>query len=201
MRYLWAFGLALSLSLGGAVAAPAVVPPDQVLQHTADDMLFALRARPQYLRQHPEALRQLVESILVPHVDLELLARFVLGRHWREISESQQQRFTLGFKDMLIRFYATSMLEYLDYSVKFYPTAIHEGDKLAVVRSVFMHNGQKKIEVNYRVALRDGQWRAFDVTIDNVSIVTNYRASFDSVIRQQGMEALLSKIQTWNKRE
>jgi len=135
----------------------------------------------------------------VPHVDLELLARFVLGKHWRTISEQQRQHFTYAFKDMLIRFYATSMLEYLDYNVRFYPLVLEPGEKLAVVRSEFYRGTQKSVEVNYRVALREGQWRAFDVTIDNISLVTNYRASFDTIIRQEGMDALLNKMDTWNR--
>jgi len=182
-----------------ALRAEPVVPPDRMLAQTADEMLTVLRARQQELRKDPVELRRLVEEILVPHVDLELLARFVLGKHWRMITEQQRRQFTYAFKDMLIRFYAASMLEYLDYNVRFFPLQLQPEEKLAVVRSEFYRGTQKTVEVNYRVALRDGQWKAFDVTIDNISIVTNYRASFDTIVRQEGMEALLKKMDTWNR--
>jgi len=178
--------------------AAEIMPPDKMLEQTAEQMFTVLRARQQALRQDPVELRRLVEDILVPHVDLELLARFVLGKHWRQISEPQRQHFTYAFKDMLIRFYATSMLEYLDYNVRFYPLVLRPGEKLAVVRSQFYRGTQKTVEVNYRVALRGGQWKAFDVTIENISVVTNYRASFDTIIRQEGMDALLKKMDKWN---
>jgi phospholipid transport system substrate-binding protein len=199
---LWLACLALSLILPALpLRADPVVPPDKMLEQTADEMLTVLRARQEELRQDPEELHRLVEAILVPHVDLVLLARFVLGRHWRTISEQQRYRFTYAFKDMLIRFYAASMLEYLDYNVRFFPVALREGERLAVVRSQFYRGTQKTLEVNYRVALRNGQWKVFDVTIDNISVVTNYRASFDSIIRQEGMDALLDKMAHWNRNE
>jgi phospholipid transport system substrate-binding protein len=152
------------------------------------------------LRGNTPELYRLVEEILVPHVDLVLLARFVLGKHWRGASAEQRRHFTYAFKDMLIRFYATSMLEYLDYQVRFFPVTLQPGDKLTVVRSEFYRGSQQPIAVNYRVALRDGQWKVFDVTIDNISVVTNYRGSFDSLIREEGLDALLAKMDDWNSR-
>jgi phospholipid transport system substrate-binding protein len=200
VRYLWGLCLGLVL-LGPAYSASAdeVVPPDRMLEQTAHEMLTVLRQRQQELRGNTAELYRLVEDILVPHVDLELLARFVLGKHWRNATEEQRTRFTYAFKDMLIRFYATSMLEYLDYQVRFFPVTLSPGDKLTVVRSEFYRGHQAPIAVNYRVALRDGEWKAFDVTIDNISVVTNYRGSFDSIIQNEGLESLLRQMDAWNQ--
>lgn len=198
MRYLWGLGLVL-LGLSWSLAADEVVPPDRMLEQTADLMLTTLRQRQDELRGNTPELYRLVEEILVPHVDLELLARFVLGKHWRNATAQQRTRFTYAFKDMLIRFYATSMLEYLDYQVRFFPVVIGPGERNTVVRSEFYRGHQTPVAVNYRVALRDGEWKVFDVTIDNISVVTNYRGSFASIIEKEGLDSLLQQIDNWNQ--
>ncbi|MBD3669532.1 MAG: ABC transporter substrate-binding protein [Gammaproteobacteria bacterium] len=202
MRYLWGSLLLLSLALAFAAEGPeSVEPPVQMLERVAGDMLSTLRRRKTELRDNPAQLRREVETTLVPHVDLELLSRFVLGRHWRTATPEQRQRFSQGFKDMLIRFYASSMLEYGDYDVRFYPLRLEPEQRHAVVRSEFYRGRQTTAAVNYRVVLRDGQWKVYDVTIDNISVVTNYRGSFDAILKREGMEALLQKMEHWNQSE
>lgn len=198
MRYLSLLGL-LWLPLSLPVQAE-VTPPDVVVERTADEMLTVLRQRKEELRGRPEAIRALVEQILVPRVDLELMSRYALGVHWRELSPEQRQRFTTAFKDMLIRFYASSMLEYLDYQVRFFPLRMQPDDRITTVRSQFYLGQKPPIDVNYRVALRGGQWKAFDVMIDNISVVTSYRGSFQSTIAKEGFDVLLQKMESWGSK-
>ncbi len=196
-RLRWS-GMALVLLLVPQ-AALGVEPPDVMLERVAGQMLSALRENDSELRADSRRLRRLVDELLVPHVDLELVARRVLGRQWRRASQEQRERFTREFKEMLIRFYSSALLEYAGFRFRFHPVRLKEGARRALVRSEVMRSGGSPHQVNYSVALRGGQWKVYDVTIDGVSVVITYRSSFAEEIRRGGLDALLEKMALWNR--
>jgi len=181
----------------GAVAEQQ--SPREMLQAAAEQMLAALHERDTELRKDPQKLYALVDELLVPHVDMEVVSRWVLGKYWRSATPEQRARFAEEFKRMLIRFYSSALLEYADFRFKFYPVKLKKGQRRAVVRSEVMRTGGPPHTVSYRVILRKNGWKVYDVIIDGVSVVTTYRSSFSEEIRRGGLDGLLEKMAKWNR--
>ena len=175
--------------------------PEVMLEQAAEQMLAALREHDSELRNDPQQLHALVDEVLVPHVDLQVVSRWVLGKYWRTATPEQRRRFAEEFKKMLIRFYSSALLEYADFKFRFYPPRMKKGARRAVVRSDVMRSGGPPHSVNYSLIWRDGQWKVYDVTIDGVSVVTTYRSSFAEEIRHGGLDGLLKKMTEWNRQE
>lgn len=175
--------------------------PEKMLEQAAEQMLSALREQDAQLRGNPRKLHALVEEVLVPHVDLEALSRAVLGKYWRSATAGQRSRFAQEFKGMLIRFYASALLEYADFRFRFFAPKMDKGARRITVRSEVMRRGGAPHAVNYRLIRRDDQWKVYDITIDGVSAVATYRSSFSEEIRRDGLEHLLKKMADWNRRD
>jgi len=180
--------------------AVAEQSPEAMLKQAANQMIDALRAHDSELREDPKKLYALVDELLVPHVDMAVVSRLVLGRYWRTASPEQRRRFIAEFKAMLIRFYSSALLEYADFHFRFYPPRMRKGAHRAVIRSEIMRSGGPPHTVNYSVVLRNGEWKVYDVTIDGVSVVTTYRSSFAEEIRHAGLDKLLDKMADWNRK-
>ncbi len=182
-----------------SAAHAAEQSPKEMLERVAQQMLTALHERDAELRKNPQKLQALVEELLVPHVDLEVVSRWVLGKYWRQATPEQRRRFAEEFKKMLIRFYSSALLEYADFKFKFYPVKMKEGARRVVVRSEVMRAGGPPHTVNYSLIRRKGEWKVYDVTIDGVSVVTTYRSSFAEEIRRSGIDGLIQKMASWNR--
>ncbi len=181
--------------------ASAEESPEIMLEQAAEQMLAELREHDSELRSSPEQLHTLVEEVLVPHVDLEVVSRWVLGKYWRTASPDQRTRFAREFKGMLIRFYSSALLEYADFRFRFHTPRIKKDARRVLVRSEVMRSGGAPHSVNYSLIRRNGVWKVYDVTIDGVSVVTTYRSSFAEEIRRGGLDGLLKKMADWNRRD
>lgn len=188
--------VALGLSNLG-VAAPQ--SPQMLIEETSEKMLTALRENKETLRQDTSELYELVHEIVLPHFDFELMSRWVLGKHWREATPEQRRQFTDEFRTLLVRSYAGALLEYSDEEITFPPAPeASADDDRATVRSQVNPKGQAPIAINYKLRRRNGAWKVYDVSVDNVSLVINYRSTFDNQIRDEGMDAVISDLEQRN---
>jgi phospholipid transport system substrate-binding protein len=133
-------------------------------------------------------------------MDFEAMAKLVLGKHWRTATSEQRSRFVGEFKALLIRTYRTSLAEYSDEKVSFLP--FREGEqpeKLATVRSEIIRGNGPSIPINYSLRYKkDDGWKVYDIGIEGVSLVTNYRSSFAREINQNGMDYLIESLHRRN---
>ncbi len=181
--------------------ARAEQSPEIMLEQAAEQMLAELREHDSELRSNPEQLYALVEEVLVPHVDLDVVSRWVLGKYWRTASPDQRALFAKEFKGMLIRFYSSALLEYADFRFRFHTPRMKKDARRVLVRSEVMRSGGAPHSVNYSLIRRKGEWKVYDVTIDGVSVVTTYRSSFAEEIRRGGLDSLLRKMADWNRQD
>jgi phospholipid transport system substrate-binding protein len=187
-------GLLVVAMFGGASSAAASAErPEQVVQQTAVQLLDEVRRDRQALQNDPAALHQLVSKLVLPHIDTEYVAQLVLGRYWREATLSQKQRFTAAFAHMLVNTYGNALLAYENEIIEWHPAVTITGDN-ATVRSRVVRANAPPIPMNYSLRLSDGRWRVYDISVDAVSLVTNYRGSFASAIRRDGLEGLITRI-------
>lgn len=182
-----------------SVAASIDQSPQQLVEETASKMLTTLKAEKDAVQKSPSRLYSLVDEIVLPHFDFELMAKRVLGKYWRDASPAQRTHFTDSFRGLLVRTYANSLTEYTDQKISYLPMRRDSDNKRVEVRSEVEMPGQSPIAINYRLVQGDAEWKVYDVTINGVSLVTNYRSSFANEIDRGGIDALITKIDDKNK--
>ena len=190
--------IALSLSamfVSVGASAEDMPAPQALVQKASDDMIAALKAHEQELAQDPSGVYALVDEILITHFDFERMSRLALGKNWRDISEAQQQQFVEEFKLLLIRTYSTAMLEYTDEEIRMLPFRDDVSKKRVTVPMEVIQKSGPSIPMALSLYENDnGDWKVYDVKIDGISLVTNYRSSFANEIRQGGMDKLLQDL-------
>ncbi len=174
--------------------------PQALVQSVAEQVLSELRRDKAALQAHPERVNAIVDRYILPHVDFERMSRWVLGKHWRRASPEQRRRFVAEFKKLLIRTYATSLLEYTDQTLTFLPFRGDPASGKVTVRSQVEQPGGFPIPIDYKLhRSKDGRWLIYDILIDGVSLVSNYRASFAREINRRGLDELIETLAEKNR--
>lgn len=200
MRMLWVPMLAILLTstmvLADSVKSDGMLPPDKVVENTAKDMFSAMNANKSDLKQHPEKLYDLIGKILLPNFDFDVASRLVLGRYWHSATPTQRKAFEDAFYKFLVHSYANGMLKgnYSERNVAVEPWRGSESDTRAMVRSKVMRENAAPVEVDYAMVKTKTGWKAFDVTIEGISYVINYRNQFGPEIEKNGLDALIKRL-------
>ena len=200
------FIAAASLSPAVAANAPDPQMAQQLVSDAAAHMITALSTEKSKFRDNPKEVYALVDRHLIPHVDFERMSRWVLGKHWRTATPEQRQRFVSEFRQFLIRFYTTALIEYTKEHdiprdvMSFLPLRDGSSTKRLIVRSeVHPATGGPTIPVNYVMHFDGRRWMVFDVNVDGISMVSTYRSSFASEIRRVGLDGLIQRLAERNR--
>lgn len=186
---------AVLLLLAPVLVVAAGATPLELVRDTSERMLGELRANHDHLRENPGEIYDLVDEIVLPNFDFETMSRWVLGRYWRDADAVQRDRFVEEFRTLLVRTYATALLEYSNEQIRFPTQPDPAADVLEVtVRTEIVPRSGGPIPVNYSMHRRDDRWLVFDVVIDGVSIVTNYRNTIAEQVRSQGLDAMIAGL-------
>ncbi|MFO1372161.1 MAG: ABC transporter substrate-binding protein [Candidatus Competibacteraceae bacterium] len=197
MKKAIALGLLLLMLVNGALWA-AVKPPHDIVQDTSAQMLDALRKNRETLTRDSSRIYELVNQIVLPNFDFELMSRWVLGRAWQQATPEQRRYFTEEFRTLLVRTYAKALLEYSDEDIRVLPVpATANSDEVTVRTEVHPRTGQP-IQINYSMHRSNEAWKVYDVTVDGVSLVTNYRGTFASQIRNGGLDTVIADLRQRN---
>lgn len=188
-----AASLIVAMSVAGAAAA--VMPPDVLARQTTEKTLQTIREHRDELKQNPSMIYDLVKELVLPHFDFELMSRFVLAQNWRQANPDQRKRFVDEFRQLLVRTYGRSLSEYSNQTVEFEPMHSDPSSGRVTVSSSIKQAAGPSIALDYKLyKKRDEGWKVFDVIIDGVSLVQNYRSSFNSEIRRNGLDALIEQL-------
>lgn len=198
-NFIQLFAVMMLSFLAFSASAQAMPEPQALVKEASDNMLKALKDHEAELESDPQKIYSLVQDILFPHFDFERMARLALGRSWRDASAEQQTKFVEEFRLLLVRTYATAMLEYTNEEIRFLPFRddIEKG-RVSVPMEVVQPNGPS---VPMSLALyknKNNEWKVYDVKIEGISLVTNYRSSFNRDIRTSGMDALIESLSKRN---
>ena len=175
--------------------------PQVIVKKSTEEMLQALKDNEVELEQDPSIIFGLVESIIMPHFDFDKMAKLALGKNWRKVSAEQKLQFTEEFRLLLIRTYSTAMLEYTDEEIKFLPVRGELAKKKVKVPMEIIQAGGPPIPMALAMYLnKKGVWKVYDVKIDGISLVTNYRSTFATQIRNEGMDKLIETLAKKNEK-
>lgn len=177
----------------------AALAPDELVKKTAEDVIFAIKADEEIQKGNKEKIYKLAEDKILPNFDFERISRLVLGRAWRKTNENQKKGFIKEFRTLLLKTYAVALSKYKDQEIVFKPTRMSKGDEIVIVKSEIVQNGGQPIKVNYALSNNSGKWLVFDIVIEGVSLVTNYRSQFSSEIKRNGIDVLIDKLAKKNK--
>ena len=184
---------------GPAAAAPAVVQqnPAQIVQGIADQLASAIDGHRDELRHNKDKLISVIDEVFLPHFDIDYASILVLGQHAREATPAQRERFAKAFYNSITHRYAEGLLNYTRGRVKVLPFKGDLNDKRSVVRTQVVLDDGKLISIDYAFRkTRSGDWKAYDVIIEGISYVTNYRNQVDAEIRKVGIEQLITNLET-----
>ena len=184
---------AIALLTVGVAPLSAMESADEAIRSTTDTLLEQFEARRDELTSDDAALYALVDEVVLPRFDFERMSRLVLGKHWRKASDDQQQQFVEVFKALLVRTYASALFEYTGQEVEYKPARLTEDDEAEVRSDIDIGNGTK-VPLNYTMSKSGDDWLVYDVSIDGISLVTNYRSSYGREIRKNGIDQLIQSL-------
>jgi phospholipid transport system substrate-binding protein len=197
MKRIWASTLGLVLMLAANFAG-AASDPTQIVKSTTDQVLERVRADKAALQADPGKMYNLVSELIFPHFDFSIMSQWVLGDHWSSASEDSRAAFVEQFRKLLVRTYATALLEFSGQEIT-YPPVEQKGGATAVVKQDISQPGSSVIPIVYRLHNKTGDWKVFDVSVDGVSLVKTYRASFGSMIKDGGIDGLIASLDSKNQ--
>lgn len=173
--------------------------PVAVLQSASNQMIAQLEKNKSQLK-NKKVIHQIVNSVLVPNIDLNRMAASVVGRsYWMSATPAQQQEFIQEFKYLVINTYANALASYNGDRVEFYPLRGGANAHSVQVKSVIIRLNGQRIAITYNVANVNGAWKVYDFSIEGVSIVNNYQSQFANTLTQGGLPLLNKQLYSFNR--
>jgi phospholipid transport system substrate-binding protein len=171
--------------------------PSQFIQALMDQVLTKVKAERPHLQQDRQALRQLVSDGILPHADFRTTSKLVMGPFWNQASEAQKTAFLNEFQNMLMRTYAEALLAYDDQPIRVMrPTGGYFDWDKAVPTEIVLKDG-KPIQAKYYLYRNpQGEWKVYDVVVENISFIMSYRNVLQEDARRLGLDGLIEKMRT-----
>jgi phospholipid transport system substrate-binding protein len=209
MIYTLMAGALLAASLAHAVDVPKPTAPppaaaqsddpSKLVQTVADAMLKDLDADRAAYKKDPAKVNTLVEKYLLPVFDTQYSARLVLGKHWRDATQDQRDRFVKAFYTSMLNNYGTALADFTSDKMKIYPAQVDAKGDSATVRTDIKRSNGERIPVNYTLHKTPEGWKAWDVVIQGISYVKSFREDFGAEIDQKGLDAVIDRIEKGGK--
>lgn len=192
------FSIILILSIATSTAfaeteAKSKHPAEILVQQTTDSIFSKINKNKDAIKKDVKLLHQLVNEVVIPHFDFNKMSSWVLGKYWRNTNSKQKEEFTEQFRILLVRTYANALANNADQKINYLPIKI-KNEKKVTVRTEIEQKGSFPLPVNYRMHLKESEWKVYDINIDGISLVTNYRSSFASEIRKGNINKLIEKL-------
>ena len=188
----------LGLALGAAPAHAADHPAQAMVEEAVGEALDVLRTRKDELVANPDLLRSEIDRIVVPHVDFSTMTKLAVGKHWRRADNDQKRELVEEFQSLLLNTYAGALNQYSGQDIVFDPFRPESRPDRAVVRSTFEQSGgSQDVPVLYKLRDKDG-WKIYDIEVNNISLVTNYRTAFANEISRGGVSGLIDTLKRRN---
>jgi len=196
MRFVYSLLCIFALAAAAPVLAETAAP-NQVVQGIVDDLGKTMESRRAELQNNREALLKTIDGIVLPHFDIDYASILVLGQNARTASPEQRARFAHAMYNSITHRYAEGLLKYTEGRVKVQPFDGELNDKRTLVRTQVVLDDGKTVPVDYAFRkTKDGEWKAYDVIIEGISYVTNYRNQVAAEIAKSWLDALTTRLET-----
>lgn len=189
---LWLFGCA-------PAAAADMMAPDALAKGVTEEVLAIIRADKDIQAGNQKKVLDLVETKIVPHFNFAGMTRIALGKNWSQANAEQRKALTNEFRALLIRTYTTAFTQYKNQTVEYRPLRLAPGDNDVVVKSFIKQPSGQPIAVDYNMEKTDAGWKVYNLKIEGISLVENYRNTFNTEIQKSGIDGLIKALADRNK--
>ena len=192
--------LALWLATAASAATMAAdLPPDELVRKVTAEVMNAVRRDRASRPVDRAAAIAIAEEKILPHIDFVEATRLAMGRSWRLATPAQQATLVSEFRTLLVRTYATALEGLRDQRVEQDPLRMSPGDVEVRVRERFIKSGSPAVTIDYLMRRSEDGWKVYDIAVDGVSLVLNYRDTFEHEIRRTGVAGLIATLQEKNR--
>jgi phospholipid transport system substrate-binding protein len=168
--------------------------PDEVVRKNVNDVLAAIKADKDLQGGDLKKIEKLAEEKVIPHFNFQRMTQLAVGRNWKDTNDTQKTALVAQFRTLLIRTYASSLSSYRNQTIDVKPAKTAPADTEVVVKTAVIQPGGQPIPIDYSMEKTPNGWKVFDVLIDGVSLVTNYRSSFNTEIKTNGVDGLIKSL-------
>jgi len=174
--------------------------PLKLVRDTSTQMLMTLREEETSVKQNPARLHEIVTENVLPNFDFERMGRWTLGKYWRNANQQQREEFIKEFRALLVRSYGRALVDYADAEIVYLPLRMKDDEAQVKVHTELSRPHDNAVKITYSLHSTKNGWKVYDVAIEGVSLVTNYRSSFMSKVRQDGLDQLINQLAANNKK-
>lgn len=183
-----------------AVQAAPAESPSEVLERSTMKVIDILENDMDLLRAEPDRIYEIVDNDILPYLDEVTMAKLAMGKSWRKASKQQKRDFVIAFRDLLIRTYAKSLLEFGGQSIKFTPRHVSADTVKTTVKAEVLQPNGPPVPLVYRMRVKNNAWKIYDIKVGGISLVTSYRGTFTQEVRKSGIDGLLTYMRSRNTR-
>jgi len=186
--------------VNNVMAVEMLDDPQALIKVTTKKMFAKLKAEKQNLDKNPDLVYGMVSSIVLPHFDFITMSKWVLGKNWRSASRAQKIGFIKAFRELMVRTYSVALLEYTDSKINYKPLRDDVGKGDVTVKTQVETDKGTPVSINYSLHKKKKGWKVYDISVEGVSLIANYRTTFASEIKQKGLDSLIARLQKHNKK-
>jgi phospholipid transport system substrate-binding protein len=179
--------------------AMAAIGPEQLIRQTSESVMAEIRANMDIYKSDPQKLYKLVDELVLPHFNFAAMADLALGQYKDRVSAEQKSMIVTEFRQLLVRTYSSALVEYTDQELIYLPMDGTEAEAVVTVKTRYDLSDGFPIPIDYKMRLGDDGWKVFDISVDEVSLVINYRSSFARSIKRDGVAGLIKSLQARNQ--
>jgi phospholipid transport system substrate-binding protein len=184
---------------GAPAVAADLLAPDALARSVTEEVLTIIRADKDIQAGNHEKVLDLVETRIVPHFNFSGMTRIALGKNWNQANAEQRKALTQEFRTLLVRTYTTAFTQYKNQTVEYRPLRMAPGDNDVVVKSFIKQPSGQPIAVDYSMEKSDAGWEVYNLKIEGISLVENYRNTFNTEIQKGGIDGLIKTLADRNK--
>ena len=187
--------------LSQQVVIAAESDPQALIRQTADQVLLKIQSNSEQYQQDPAKLYALVDEVVLPHFDFDTMVDLALGLYKGKVNAAQKPLIIQEFRVLLVRTYGKALLDYNDQKINYLPTegSLEQGD--VMVKTEIEQEGGFPIPLNYSLKASKQGWKVYDISVDDISLVTNYRSSFARQIKKNGVDGLIKTLHDRNQEQ
>jgi phospholipid transport system substrate-binding protein len=188
----------LCLSLFATVLVAQDVAPDALVKSISDDVIGIVKQDKDIKSGNRKKINELVEAKVLPHFDFARMTALAMGRNWPKANPAQQKELVAEFRTLLVHTYSGALSTYKNETIEFKPLRAAAGDSDVTVRTQVKRPGSEAVSIDYGMEKTASGWKVYDVVVGGVSLVTNYRETFNTEIRDTGVDGLIKSLASKN---
>jgi len=188
------------LALLVPVAQAQEPAPDVLVKSITEEVVAVLKQDKDIQAGNPKKIEELIEAKVLPHFNFTRMTRIAMARNWRLATPEQQKDLTGEFRTLLVRTYSTALSNYRDQVIDYKPLRAKPEDDEVTVRSEVKQSGSSQtVAIDYEMEKTPNGWKVYDVKVGGVSLVTTYRDTFTSEVKERGVDGLIKSLAAKNR--